>query len=94
MERFKLTDLGSKKVAMAFDGSGWRIVDTLATKSEGPCPSCGVDTSIAPSAYYTVPRPKQKGKDAIILCTHLPAEVEEARKISSGDNDFLTHEER
>lgn len=84
MERFKLTDLGSKKVTMAFDGSGWRIVDTLAIKASGPCPSCGVDTSTSPSAYYTVPRPKQKGKDAIVLCTHLPAEVEEARKVSSG----------
>jgi len=81
MERFKLTDLGNKKVMMAFDGSGWRIVESLEIKSGGICPACGVDTSASPAAYYTVPRPKQKGKEAIALCTHRPAEVEEAKKV-------------
>ncbi len=80
MERFKVTDLGSKKTMMAFDGSGWRIIDSLEVKSGGVCPACGVDTSTSPAAYYTVPRPKHKGKGTIALCTHALAEVEEARK--------------
>ena len=80
MERFKLTDLGSKKVTMAFDGSGWRIVESLEIKTSGVCPACGMDTTASPAACYSVPRPKHKGKDAIALCTHASAEVEEARK--------------
>ena len=80
MERFKATGLGSKKVTMAFDGSGWRILESLEIKAEGICPACGMDTATASAAYYTVPRPKQRGKGAVTLCTHQPAEVEEARK--------------
>jgi hypothetical protein len=80
MERFKLTDLGNKKVMMAFDGSGWRIIESLEVKLSGNCPACGMDTSSSPGAYYAVPRPKNKGKAALALCTHAPAEVEEARK--------------
>jgi hypothetical protein len=83
MERFKLTDLGGKKVIMAFDGSGWRVIESLEVKSSGVCPACGVDTAAAPGAYYAVPRPKHKGKEAVVLCTHQPAEVEEARKVVS-----------
>jgi len=80
MERFKVTDLGSKKAMMAFDGSGWRIIESLEVKSDGVCPACVLDTATSPAAYYTVPRPKQKGKGAVALCTHALAEVEEARK--------------
>jgi hypothetical protein len=84
MARFKVTDLGSKQVVMAFDGSGWRVIESLAVKSNGACPACGVDTSATPGAYYSVPRPKHKGKDAAVLCTHQPAEVEEAKRVASG----------
>ena len=80
MERFKLTDLGSKKVIMAFDGSGWRITESFEVKAAGVCPACGGDTAASPAVYYTVPRPKHKGKEPVVLCTHQPAEVEEARK--------------
>jgi len=83
MERFKLTDLGSKKLMMAFDGSGWRIIESLEIKTEGVCSACGRDTAASPAAYYTVPRPKHKGKGAIALCTHALAEVEEAKKVVS-----------
>jgi len=83
MERFKLTDLRSKKVTMAFDGSGWRIIESLEIKTRGVCPACGMDTAASPAAYYTVPRPKHKGKDAIALCTHTPTAVEEAKKVAS-----------
>ena len=80
MERFKVTDLGSKKAMMAFDGSGWRIIESLEVKSDGVCPACGMDTAASPAAYYTVPRPKHRGKGAVALCTHALAEVAEARK--------------
>jgi hypothetical protein len=80
MERFKLMDLGSKKVMLAFDGSGWRVIESLEVWTTGHCPACGLDTFSFPGAYYTVPRPKNKGKDAVVLCTHAAAEVEEARK--------------
>jgi len=81
MERFRVTDLGNKKALMAFDGSGWRIIEALELKSEGACPACGKDTALAPAAYYTVPRPKHKGKGALGLCTHVPGEVEEAKRV-------------
>ncbi len=83
MERFKLTDLGSKKLMMAFDGSGWRIIESLEIKTDGVCSACGRDTAAAPAACYTVPLPKHKGKGAIALCTHALAEVEEAKKVVS-----------
>jgi len=84
MERFKVTDLGGRKAVMAFDGSGWRIIESLEVKSGGVCPACRKDTTTAPAAYYTVPRPKHKGKGAIALCTHAPVEVEEAKRVVSG----------
>src|SRR5262245_24059326 len=83
MERFRVTDLGHKKALMVFDGSGWRIIESLEVKSEGTCPACGKDATTSPAAYYTLPRPKHKGKGAIALCTHAPVEVEEAKKVVS-----------
>ena len=83
MERFRVTDLGHKRALMAFDGSGWRMIESLELKSAGACPACGKDTTTAPAAYYTVPRPKHKGKGAIALCTHAPGEVEEAKRVVS-----------
>jgi len=80
MERFKVTDLGGKKVMMGFDGSGWRILESLELTTSGVCPACGMDTATSPAAYYAVPRPKHKGKDAVTLCTHVSAEVEQAKK--------------
>ncbi|HXG21275.1 MAG TPA: hypothetical protein VNN62_19635 [Methylomirabilota bacterium] len=81
MERFKVSDLGAKKVLMAFDNSGWRVIDVLAVKASGACPACGANTALSPGVYYTVPRPKNKGKDALMLCSHAPDEVENAKKI-------------
>jgi hypothetical protein len=81
MERFKVADLGAKKVMMAFDNSGWRIIETLEIKASGVCPTCGVDTAATPGVYYTVPRPRHKGKDALALCSHVPEEVENAKLV-------------
>ena len=80
MERFRVTDLGDKKVVMAFDGSGWRITESCEVKTDGPCPACGIDTTAAPGVCYTVARAKQKGKDPLALCSHEPTWVEEARR--------------
>lgn len=84
MARFKLTDLGNKTVVMASDGSGWRIVEAAEVKTAGACPACGVDTAASPGVYYTVPRPRHKGKEPLALCTHQPAEVEEAQQVLAG----------
>jgi hypothetical protein len=81
MERFKVTDLGDKKVVMAFDGSGWRVTEMVELKSNGSCPACGRDTSASPGVYYTVSRAKHKGKEPVCLCIHEPDEVEKARRV-------------
>ena len=80
MEHFKITDLGDKKVIMAFDGSGWRIAETCEIKSNGPCPACGVDTIATPGVYYTVARARHKGRAPLVLCSHETTWVEEAKK--------------
>lgn len=83
MGRFKMADLGDKKVVMAFDGSGWRLIEALKVQSSGTCPACGKDTAASPSVSYAVSRAKHKGKEPIILCTHQADVVEEARKMVS-----------
>lgn len=85
MEHFKVTDLGNKKVVMAFDGSGWRVTESCEIKSNGPCPACGMDTSASSGVYYTVARAKHKGKAPVALCSHEPAWVEEARRCLEGE---------
>ena len=60
-------------------GSGVQVWARVKAE-DGVCPACGRDTAASPAVYYTVPRPKHKGKEPIALCTHQPAEVEEARK--------------
>jgi hypothetical protein len=39
MERFKVADLGEKRVVMAFDGSGWRITESVEIHAGGVCPA-------------------------------------------------------
>lgn len=81
MERFKVTDLGEKRVVMAFDGSGWRITESVEIHAGGVCPACGTDTQASPGVLYTVPRAKHKGKDPLVRCMHQAEVVEEARRV-------------
>jgi hypothetical protein len=83
MELFKVSDLGGRKVVMAFDGSGWRVTEKVEVRTSGPCPACGVDTSASPGAHYAIPRPENKGKEPVVLCSHEPGEVEQAKKCLS-----------